>query len=272
VCASAGCDAVFGLREVDPPEVDSLVDAKACSDVGHDEDGDGLDDGCDPCPFDVDNSGDDDHDGIALACDPDPTVANQVLLFAGFGPNTSQFVLSSANIETDAIHTITNATANNTYVTWTGLDAVDNVEVIARVHVRATLASATFREVGLMFDTRDVGASDREGLLCVLGKYTTQVPNDGLKIYRRSVFATGGTTDDLLEAQPSSIPLDAFDGTIRASYRRGASPELTCAFSQGNVAPAISASRQEPLPATGRLSLYVDDAETEWDYVFVVSK
>ena len=51
--------------------------APACTEVGHDEDGDGLDDACDRCPLDAhpaaeDGGADGDGDGVGDACDPHP--------------------------------------------------------------------------------------------------------------------------------------------------------------------------------------------------------
>jgi hypothetical protein len=60
----------------------------ACSPVGHDEDGDGIDDACDGCPHIADpDQIDSDGDGVDDACDPNPAVPRDSI--AIFDPFTS---------------------------------------------------------------------------------------------------------------------------------------------------------------------------------------
>jgi hypothetical protein len=68
-CVMAACGRVsFG--ELGEPGDASAIDARPCSPVGHDEDGDGIDDACDACPQLVDDQTDTDGDGVGDACDP----------------------------------------------------------------------------------------------------------------------------------------------------------------------------------------------------------
>jgi len=66
--ALAACDRVLGLQDV------PSRDAGACwsgAITTHDEDGDGIADGCDNCPADANpDQQDDDRDGVGDACDP----------------------------------------------------------------------------------------------------------------------------------------------------------------------------------------------------------
>jgi len=50
--------------------------------AGHDEDGDGLADAIDPCPWIAGDATDSDGDGVGDACDPDPDGIDKLVLFA----------------------------------------------------------------------------------------------------------------------------------------------------------------------------------------------
>lgn len=93
VCLVAGCARIFGLDtgavtyDAPPDElaIDAPVfDAPPCA-VGHDEDLDKVDDGCDRCPTVADKAQPDaDADGVGDACDPDGSAADSIALFDGF--------------------------------------------------------------------------------------------------------------------------------------------------------------------------------------------
>ncbi|HUS30893.1 MAG TPA: thrombospondin type 3 repeat-containing protein, partial [Kofleriaceae bacterium] len=67
---------------------DRPIDARPCTPVGHDEDGDGIDDACDVCPHIADAAQlDSDGDSVGDVCDPEPTVGRQQLVM--FDPFTT---------------------------------------------------------------------------------------------------------------------------------------------------------------------------------------
>lgn len=61
------------------------TDSLVCVPVGHDEDGDGVDDACDVCPHLAGTQADQDGDRVGDACDPEPTLASQrIVVFDPF--------------------------------------------------------------------------------------------------------------------------------------------------------------------------------------------
>ena len=104
---------------LEPPD-----DAVLCSSaVGHDEDGDGIDDACDVCPHVVDRAQlDSDGDTIGDACDPEPNVPRQSrLLFATMQPTDQPFTKQPLGAGTfsqsaDALHFSGNGQALIEYI------------------------------------------------------------------------------------------------------------------------------------------------------------
>src|SRR2546423_13272410 len=88
----AGCSAILGLdrthaRDDAGAAIDGApdaiaADARPCAPIGHDEDGDGVDDACDDCPA-TKNAGQEDGDGdqVGDLCDPYPADGHDVIVF-----------------------------------------------------------------------------------------------------------------------------------------------------------------------------------------------
>jgi hypothetical protein len=78
---ACGCDVVFRIDELPAPDGPPSCGAT----TSHDEDGDGVPDGCDVCPGIPDPAQmDADNDGVGDACDPDPSSAQHLALFESF--------------------------------------------------------------------------------------------------------------------------------------------------------------------------------------------
>lgn len=71
----------------------------------HDEDGDGIDDACDPCPHVADSGADSDGDGVGDACDPQPAIAKQRIAY--FDPFTTvrpEWTLENLTVTQGSLH------------------------------------------------------------------------------------------------------------------------------------------------------------------------
>lgn len=83
-----GCNAILGLDRThlatDGAIADAAIDSATtdCRPIGHDEDGDGIDDACDDCPATPELAqADRDHDGVGDLCDPHPDTPGDAIVF-----------------------------------------------------------------------------------------------------------------------------------------------------------------------------------------------
>ena len=256
-CLGAGCDSAWDLDRVGPG-----ADAPACAAaIGHDEDRDGIDDACDPCPFDTNNEGDLDDDGIANACDPDPLTPNDVLLWSGFDPiSRAQFTLTDGGWDGDS-YRVTGVGASA--LIWDGNP--DGTSVIAGVDVER-LEPTTYREVGFIYDAVATSLNSQpNGTLCVLGRQG--VSDDYLEVFARN----RPLSDVAINRSSSPLSIAAMHGIMRGSYARSSVPSTTCTFVSQQLEPTISGTLTPP-PASGKLALFAQDVDATFRFLFVVRK
>lgn len=103
VLCAAGCGRLqFDERLTNDATVSN--DAKACVALGHDEDGDGVDDACDVCPATADDQRDTDGDGVGDACDPLPTASERIVFFDPFLTTNAEWAYGSiAQVTNDSL-------------------------------------------------------------------------------------------------------------------------------------------------------------------------
>jgi hypothetical protein len=94
----AGCNQLFGLQRTELRDAPEQCSLKPGDPGFHDEDGDGLPDGCDNCPTTANPTQlDTDGDGVGDACDPHPTTPGDSIVevdtfengFSGWTPDTA---------------------------------------------------------------------------------------------------------------------------------------------------------------------------------------
>jgi hypothetical protein len=250
---AAGCDYAFHIEHVEDPIADA---ASVCVEIGHDEDGDGLDDACDPCPFDRNNDGDADNDGIAFACDPDPTAPNKVLLFAGFGTLDPAMTQIGGGIVND---TWVPSPTNTSAMLWQGM--ADPIWVVAGVDVTG-LTVASYRELGFVFDATP-GQQAVDGTYCVLGRAS----DDYLQVFVRD---RPNNDSDLLTQSPTTPLTELRSGLVRGRHGRTVGPGSSCSFTNGmGVQTGIYALRTPP-PVQGGVAIVSTQVEATFTFLFVV--
>ncbi|HEY5943926.1 MAG TPA: hypothetical protein VIV40_00465 [Kofleriaceae bacterium] len=251
----AGCDSVWDLEHVEAP-----TPTRCAAPIGHDEDLDGLDDACDPCPFDVDNAGDADGDGIADGCDPDPDQVDDVVMFSGFEvASRGELTIVDGSYDADSFRaTGTGAAA----LLWNG--APDATWIVAGIDVDS-LEATSYREVGLVLDAALTSSSQVNGTICVLGR--DYFDRDYAEVYTRNrpLSDIGVSHSDV------SQPLAGFHGVVRASYDRAAIPAVSCTFATTQQEVTITGTPQV-MPPAGKLALYVLDTNAAFRFLFVVRR
>lgn len=250
---ATGCDYAFRVDHVDEPTADATA---PCVEIGHDEDNDGLDDACDPCPFDASNQGDADGDGISDACDPAPTLANTVLLFDGFGSINPALIVRGGLITDDVWRPVMNDT---NAVLW--MTAADPIWVVAGVDV-AGQTSASYREVGVVFDAMS-GLDAVDGTYCALGRSSV----DYVQVFTRS----RPDNDQDIVTQSSPLALAAMrSGLMRAQHARGVSPGTSCVFTNNMDQQAGIGGVRTPPPPQGGVAIFGTQVEATFTFMFVV--
>jgi hypothetical protein len=69
---------------------------------GHDEDGDGIPDSIDPCPWVAGDNADSDGDGVGDACDPDPGLPNSIQVFSTLQPDARPLLADTTDYTQEA--------------------------------------------------------------------------------------------------------------------------------------------------------------------------
>jgi hypothetical protein len=232
--------------------------------VGHDEDGDGRDDGCDPCPFADDNDIDDDGDGIAGQCDPDPMNSNSALKFFGFGADDPALTLTGGRIEADAFRVIGGSQAGAALY---GAN-MDKVWVVAGITVDA-IDPTGFREVGVVVDAQAVAQTMLpNGTYCAVGEADVPMPGtDYIEVFWRQQPAA----DETLATDQAVLYLSGLkSAVIQASHSLARTPSLECAFGVPGNRALISATRM-PTPAPGQVGVFAFAVDAKFSFMYVLS-
>ena len=235
---------------------DTSSDALACAPGGHDEDGDGIVDGCDNCPTvanptQSDTTESTGPDGVGDACDPHPATRDHIQIFESFA--TAPFDWRYASVATtggDAL-LVTGAGARNTALAPLSLAIAEGV-VVTRATV-ANVRAGSFHSVEL------------------LAQYREQTGLDG---YRCTTLG-GGVDSRHTGIQTFGTPLDVVFSTIfKADLSVGEAVELRFAFGPTSLTcsttnPSDSVTAAAPEVRTGTIGFNVQSLDVSFAYVIV---
>ncbi len=208
-------------------------DARACTPIGHDEDGDGIDDGCDLCPqITGDPQVDSDGDGIGDSCDPNPGDPNDVLVFfdSFATPNPWQPVRGTWNVQDDALVELDVSTASS-LATRSVSDptspdlTVDVVFTIDAWLPRQMTEVVADRGLGVWFvASGSTSTTDPTGYLCQhVEDIASSTPASSFSLYR--VDPSGAPLLLSTEVYAAHTPMGA-PGRIRVRRSSGKDAEL----------------------------------------------
>jgi hypothetical protein len=156
----AGCGRVS--FETLPAHDAAGSDAFVCvAPVGHDEDGDGIDDACDPCPHIAGDAADADGDGVGDACDPDPAPVEHFTLFDPF--LVSRPAVWAYNAQTALGTDVLNITGVNTYSAIAFVEPATPAKEIVSFDLDVTAGGPGNQR---QFDYEIANAADIESYFC----------------------------------------------------------------------------------------------------------
>lgn len=214
---ATGCNQIFGLDEpsggggggrVDagPIAIDAL-DAAPCVGAGQDEDGDGVADVCDLCPYRSGDQGDSDGDGVGDDCDPSGAAKHRLVAYypfteltgrpgveLGFGADASggSFGLAGGTlVQTSA----TSVATGPDYLAYLPSPGARRLRIATQFRVvQADPPTTTVRAVGLWLRAvRGTDASYPIGLVFELG-------SDGTRSYYRFGTSSVGVPEPTTRA------------------------------------------------------------------------
>jgi hypothetical protein len=148
VCSASGGDGPDADVASDATDATDASDGPGvgCTPIGHDEDGDQVDDACDRCPHvGVGGQADADGDGVGDACDPRPGVADRIARFEAFAamPSDWTFPGSGWSVVADELVGISSNTSA------ASLDLSVGADVVAISHV-GLVGTAVDTNAGLL--------------------------------------------------------------------------------------------------------------------------
>jgi hypothetical protein len=291
---ASGCNLLLGLDPTDrapidapveldgpPPPIDALVPDAIGIDanqvVGHDEDGDGVDDGLDVCPgvFDA-AQGDGDEDGVGDACDPNVNdKTDRLLFFDGFGSDAGHWTGQRGSwvVIDDSLQQLDTSVAS-------GLAAAD-YELVTHPAITVVVAGSVISQQA--YNGTDTSAPRGTGVWFVADSGSPVAEPDGYLCQAQGDLATSTTTIAILRqiaGFATTLDSEAFSQLvpvgkarrIEASVPGGPGFQL-CQVNLGDDAPIVSIlSSSDNTYSSGGVGLRTTHVHARFDWIMILGR
>lgn len=238
---------------------DAGIDSATCELI-HDEDGDGLDDACDPCPHLAGTQADADGDGVGDACDPQPAVATQrIRFFDPFVSARSEWAsLSNMQLEPDRLR----ASAVSPDTAFGRLTLTSGELVIVTGGTVAVVFADTPHSIAVSFGFNSGGAN----------YHYVQFYDDGGPTRIVSVAkAEGASYPSIAGASyPGTLPTGPWRMQISESVSAQHITFATTAGGQEQMTLEADTSMPTALTAAGEVTFLIRNADVTLDFVLAI--
>ncbi|MDQ3365654.1 MAG: hypothetical protein M3680_09520 [Myxococcota bacterium] len=202
-------------------------DAFPCAPVGHDEDGDGIDDACDVCPHVVDLAqADRDGDRVGDACDPNPDApGDRIAYFDPMQARRPEWSFAGPPPSFDGEAMTIDARAADSFFFL----AQPSGRGITQLGARVLATGPGFRQLAL-------GAYEGPGL------YYCEIAGDASSVRLSMTYSFDGVTYTVASSTPLELGVDNTDFVLVADH---APSQLGCATTWPSQPPRVDT----PVPA-----------------------
>ncbi len=262
--ALAGCDVVFRLDHLSPGMTDAgsrdgdgpdAPPVQPCANGMHDEDLDGIADGCDVCPGIPDpDQADADEDGVGNACDPSAATQHEIELFLSFANDPQGWTLVSGNWSNDGESMVYNTPNEQIYGITVYTGTMPEPPFVLEYHYRLDSIPDEVSSLSVILDSDGTG----HGVTC--GYVRANTP---LQDLARSTYAAVSKS-----AENAMDPVAVGGYRVTATYDRDSMLGCSIKADDNSTTGAAPLGLPSP-PAPGTLAFRAMLLGVRLDYVAI---